>query len=57
MAVVTLLYFQIVGEINYMFRPFSGWAIIRLRLEISEKSHILKCGHQGWGNEISTTIK
>jgi hypothetical protein len=25
--------FQIVEEINYMFRPFSGLAIIRLRLE------------------------
>jgi hypothetical protein len=36
MAVVTQLYFQIVEEINYMFRPFSGWAIIRLKLEISE---------------------
>jgi hypothetical protein len=33
MSVVTQLYFQIVEEINYLFRPFSGWAIIRLRLE------------------------
>jgi hypothetical protein len=33
MSVVTQLYFQIVEEINYMFRPFSRWAIIRLRLE------------------------
>jgi hypothetical protein len=33
MAVVTQLYFQIVEEINYMFRPFSGWAIIGLKLE------------------------
>jgi hypothetical protein len=32
MSVVTQLYFQFVEE-NYMFRPFSGWAIIRLRLE------------------------
>jgi hypothetical protein len=32
MSVVTQLYFQIVEE-NNMFRPFSGWAIIRLRLE------------------------
>jgi hypothetical protein len=27
-AVVTKLCFEIVEEINYMFRPFSGWAII-----------------------------
>jgi hypothetical protein len=33
MSVVTQLYFQIVEGNNYMFRPFSGWAIIRLRLE------------------------
>jgi hypothetical protein len=33
MSVVTQLYFQIVEEINYMFRPFSGWTIVRLRLE------------------------
>jgi hypothetical protein len=33
MSVVTQLYFQIVEENNYMFRPFSEWAIIRLRLE------------------------
>jgi hypothetical protein len=33
MSVVTQLYFQIVEENNYMFRPFSGLAIIRLRLE------------------------
>jgi hypothetical protein len=37
MAVVTNLYFQIVEEINYMFRPFSGWAMIRLRLEYRRK--------------------
>jgi hypothetical protein len=37
MSVVTRLYFQIVEEINYMFRPFSGWAIIRLRLEYWRK--------------------
>jgi hypothetical protein len=33
MAVLTQLYFHIIEEINYMFRPFSGWAIIRLKLE------------------------
>jgi hypothetical protein len=33
MSVVTQLYFQIVEENNYMFRPFSWWAIIKLRLE------------------------
>jgi hypothetical protein len=38
-AVVTQLYFQIVEEISYMFWPFSGWAIIRLKLEISQKTH------------------
>jgi hypothetical protein len=37
MTVVTQLYFQIVEEINYMFWPFSGWAIIRLRLEYLRK--------------------
>jgi hypothetical protein len=37
MSVVTQLYFQIVEEINYMFRPFYGWAIIRLRLEYWRK--------------------
>jgi hypothetical protein len=37
MAVLTQLYFQIVEEINYMFRPFSGWDIIRLRLEYLRK--------------------
>jgi hypothetical protein len=37
MSVMTQLYFQIVEEINYMFRPFSGWAIIRLRLEYRRK--------------------
>jgi hypothetical protein len=37
MSAVTQLYFQIVEENNYMFRPFSGWAIIRLRLECRRK--------------------
>jgi hypothetical protein len=37
MSVVTQLCFQIVEEINYMFRPFSEWAIIRLRLEYRRK--------------------
>jgi hypothetical protein len=37
MSVVTQLYLQIVKEINYMFRPFSEWAIIRLRLEYRRK--------------------
>jgi hypothetical protein len=37
MSVVTQLYFQIVEENNYIFRPFSGWAIIRLRLEYRRK--------------------
>jgi hypothetical protein len=33
MSVVTQLYFQFVELNNYMFRPFPGWAIIRLRLK------------------------
>jgi hypothetical protein len=37
MAVVIQLYFQIVEEISYMFRTFSGWAIIRLKLEYQRK--------------------
>jgi hypothetical protein len=37
MFVVTQLYFQIVEENDYMFRPFSGWAVIRLRLEYRRK--------------------
>jgi hypothetical protein len=37
MSVVTQLYFKIVEENNYMFRPFLGWAIIRLRLEYRRK--------------------
>jgi hypothetical protein len=37
MSIVTQLYFQIVEENNYIFRPFSGWAIIRLRLEYRRK--------------------
>jgi predicted SpoU family rRNA methylase len=37
MSVITQLYFQIVEEINYIFRTFSGWAIIRLRLEYRRK--------------------
>jgi hypothetical protein len=44
MAIVTQFYFQVVEEINYMFRPFSECAIIRLKLEMSEKTHTLQCG-------------
>jgi hypothetical protein len=39
MAVVTQLYFQIVEQINYMFRPFSGWAIIRLKKYLRKLTH------------------
>jgi hypothetical protein len=53
MSAGTQLYFQIVEENNYMFRPYYGWAIIRLRLEYREKTHILQCGHQEWGKKIS----
>jgi hypothetical protein len=37
MSVVTQLYFRIVEENNYTFRPFCGWAIISLRLEYRRK--------------------
>jgi hypothetical protein len=37
MSVVKQLYFKIFEEINYTFRPFSWWAIIRLRLEYRRK--------------------
>jgi hypothetical protein len=37
MSVVTQLYFQIVEENNYRFRPIFEWAIIRLRLEYRGK--------------------
>jgi hypothetical protein len=37
MSVVTQLYFQIVEQNTYMFRPFSGWTIVRLRLEYRRK--------------------
>jgi hypothetical protein len=37
MAVVTQLYFKIVEETNYIFRPFSGSGIIRLKLEYLRK--------------------
>jgi hypothetical protein len=37
MAVETQLYLKIVEEVNYMFRPFSGWGIVRLKLEYPRK--------------------
>jgi hypothetical protein len=37
MSVVTQLYFKILEENSYMFRPFFGCAIIRLRLEYRRK--------------------
>jgi hypothetical protein len=51
MSIVTQLYFQIVEEINYMFRLFSGWAIIWLRseyttmwtLRMGERDLVLQC--------------
>jgi hypothetical protein len=39
MSVVTQLCFQIVEHNNYMFRPFFGWAIIRLRLEYRRNTY------------------
>jgi hypothetical protein len=44
-SVITQLYFQIVEEINYMFRPFTGWAIIRLKLEQFENTVVLRRSH------------
>jgi hypothetical protein len=55
MSVVTQLYFQFVEENNYMFQPFSGWAIIRLRLEHQGKL-ILQCGYQAWGTRSRFTM-
>jgi hypothetical protein len=52
MSVVTQLYFKIVEENNYMFRPFSGWAIIRLRLEYRRKLMYYNVDIKH-GNEIS----
>jgi hypothetical protein len=50
MAVVTQLYFQIVEEINYMFRSF--WVCqYQVETRISGKTHTLQCGHQEWGNK------
>jgi hypothetical protein len=37
MSAVKQLYIQIVEGNNYIFLPFSGWAIIRLRLEYRRK--------------------
>jgi hypothetical protein len=34
---LTKLYFQIIEESNYMFWPFSWWAMISLRLEYRRK--------------------
>jgi hypothetical protein len=53
MSVVTELYFQIVEENNYMFRPFSGWAIFRLRLEYRRKLIYYNVDIKNGGNEIS----
>jgi hypothetical protein len=53
MSVVIQLYFQIVEENNYMFRPFSGWAIIRFRLEYRRKLIYYNVDIKNWGNEIS----
>jgi hypothetical protein len=37
MSIITQMYFQIVEENNYTFWPFSGLAIIRLRLGYQRK--------------------
>jgi hypothetical protein len=59
MSVVKQLYFQIFEENNYMFRPFSGWAIIRLRLEYRRKfiyyNVDIKCGRPG-GSEARNIV-
>jgi hypothetical protein len=53
MSVGTQLYFQIVEELNYMFRPISGWAIIRLILEHRRKLLYYNVDIKNGGNEIS----
>jgi hypothetical protein len=53
MSVVTQLYFQIVEENNYTFRLFSGWAIIRLRLEYRRKLMCYNVDIKNGGSEIS----
>jgi hypothetical protein len=55
MSVVTQLYFQIV-EINYMFRPFFGWAIIRLRLEYRRKLIYCNVGIKNGGTRSRFTM-
>jgi hypothetical protein len=41
MSIVTQLYFQIVEEINYMFRPIFWVGHHQVEIRISEKTHIL----------------
>jgi hypothetical protein len=56
MSVVTQLYFQIVEEINCMFRSFSGWAIIRLRLEYRRKHIYYNVDIKNWGTRSRFTM-
>jgi hypothetical protein len=56
MSVVTQLYFQIVEENNYMFRPLSGWAIIRLRLEYRRKHIYYNVGIKNGGKRSRFTM-
>jgi hypothetical protein len=56
MSVITQLYFQIVEENNYMFRPFFWVGHHQVETRISEKTHILQCGHQAWGTRSCFTM-
>jgi hypothetical protein len=56
MSAITQLYFQIVEEINYMFRPFSGCAIIRLRLEYWRKLIYYNVDNKNGGTRCRFTM-
>jgi hypothetical protein len=54
MSVVTqLFFFKLLKKSTTCFDPFLGGPSSVLDTRISEKIHILQCGHQEWGNEIS----
>jgi hypothetical protein len=56
MSVVTHSYFKIIEDNNYMFRPFSGWAIIRLRLEYLRKFIYYNVDIRNWGTRSRFTM-
>jgi hypothetical protein len=53
MSVVTQLYFKIVEENKLHVSALFWVGHHQVETGISEKTHILQCGHQEWGNEIS----